>query len=64
MAATTLAQRRRAVDQMLANWRIEGFQPDAQYLALLDRYISGELTLEEIGKRVDAAFDISKKAAA
>lgn len=34
--------------QALANARLEGFEPDAEYLALLDRYVLGELPLSEV----------------
>jgi len=63
MAATTEAARQRAVAQTLASWRIEGFEPDPQYLALLDRYIAGELTLAEVGSRIDESFDVQSNTA-
>jgi hypothetical protein len=64
MSATTEADRRRAVTQTLASWRIEGFEPDAQYLALLDRYVAGELTLAEVGARIDEDFGLRTQTAA
>jgi hypothetical protein len=48
MATSAMQKRQRAVAQTLASWAIEGFKPDAEYLALLDRYVSGELTLANV----------------
>jgi len=45
-------QRREDVVQMLASWGIEGFEPDSQFLALLDGYVAGELTLSDIRARI------------
>lgn len=42
--------------QMLASWAIEGFDPDVEYLALLDRYINGELTIVQIQAITEAKF--------
>lgn len=53
MATFTQDDRRKAVEQTLASWRIEGFEPDAEYLALLDRYIAGELTTEDLRRHLD-----------
>jgi hypothetical protein len=64
MVARTVSERRQDVVQTLASWRIEGFEPDADYLALLDRYVSGELTLDEVGARVDASVKHEAKTAA
>ena len=64
MAATSESDRRRAVTQALASWRIEGFQPDAEYLALLDRYVAGELTLADVRAQTDEAFGLRAKSAA
>ena len=48
MAQSTEQTRRKAVTQTLASWAIEGFEPDAEYLALVDRYIVGEVSLEDL----------------
>ena len=53
MATLTHTERQRAVKQTLASWAIEGFEPDAQYLALLDRYVDGELTLAQVRAQTD-----------
>lgn len=55
MAKSTEQERRRAVTQTLASWAIEGFEPDAKYLALVERYVSGELSLEELHHYHDEA---------
>ena len=62
MVTFTKNDRQRAVTQTLASWAIEGFQPDDDYLALLDRYVSGELTLAQVRSHTDAAFGVMKKA--
>jgi len=46
-------QRQEAVDQMLANWKIEGFEPDDEYLAELSRYVAGEITLRDVALKVE-----------
>jgi hypothetical protein len=58
MTAFTREDRQRAVKQTLASWALEGFKPDAQYLALLDGYINGELTLDQVRATTDAKFGI------
>jgi len=42
------ADRRRAVTRTLASWHIEGFEPDANYVALLERFVEGEITLARV----------------
>jgi len=36
----------KAVKRTLANFALEGLKPNPQFIALLDRYISGEISLE------------------
>lgn len=55
MADFAEQDRRDAVTQTLASWRIEGFEPDAQYLALVERYIVGELTTDDLRRYLDEA---------
>ena len=62
MATLTHTERQRAVKQTLASWAIEGFEPDAQYLALLDRYVDGELTLAQVRAQTDTAFKVGDAA--
>ena len=64
MAASSESDRRRAVAQTLASWRIEGFEPDEKHRALLDRYIAGELSLADLRARTDEAFGLRVKSAA
>jgi hypothetical protein len=58
--ALTEQDRRRNVTQTLASQRIEGFEPDAAYLALLERYVRGELTLAQVRAETDKAFSVKK----
>ncbi|HEX7646164.1 MAG TPA: antitoxin VbhA family protein [Noviherbaspirillum sp.] len=58
MANPSVHDRQRRVKNVLASWSLEGFQPDVDYLALLDRYVSGELTTAQISVITDAAFRI------
>ena len=55
MAKFTEQDRRNAVDQTLASWRIEGFEPDAEYLALVERFVTGELSTDELRRYLDEA---------
>lgn len=64
MATTTEAQRRHNVEQTLASWRIEGFEPDDEYLALLGRYVAGELSLADVREATDQAHALKTKSAA
>ena len=63
MALKTNGERRAAVDQMLANWRIEGFDPDEGYVSLLDQYVAGTMTLKELGAQVDRRRGLSERIA-
>ncbi len=53
-----LENRATVVEKVLANWALEGFQPDVDFLALLDQYVSGEMSLREISALVDAKFGV------
>ena len=53
MAKFTEQDRREAVDQTLASWRIEGFEPDDEYLALVERYVTGELSTDDLRRYLD-----------
>lgn len=48
MNAITKAGRARAVAQMNANFRIEGFAPDADDLVMQQRYIEGTAGLDDL----------------
>lgn len=60
---STEAQKKRAdaVKNMLASWALEGYEPDQEYIALLDQYISGQKTLTEILAINEAAFTEPEK---
>jgi len=65
-AMTIEVDRRRAVAQMLASWRLEGFEPDVAYLASLEDYASARLTLAELRARTDRVarkLDVAKEQA-
>jgi hypothetical protein len=57
MASVTKAaealNRRDAVESVLASFRIEGLEPDAETLTLLDRFSGGGLSIEEFGAAID-----------
>jgi hypothetical protein len=53
---TTEAQRRRAVELALANQRLEGIEPSDEYKALLERYVKGEISLQDVQAASDAAL--------
>lgn len=53
MAEFTEQDRRRAVTQTLASWRIEGFEPTAEYLGLVERYIAGEVSTDDLRRYLD-----------
>ena len=50
------AERARRVANALATIRMEGAEPHAEVLALSERYVNGELTLQDLGCRVEALF--------
>lgn len=58
MKDTDQAERRRAVTQVLASWRMEGFEPDTEYRELLEQYIQGTLSLEQLTRKTDERFGI------
>ena len=45
--ASTKLEREKAVKRSLANSALEGLKPDPEFIALLDRYIAGEITLDQ-----------------
>lgn len=64
MVAITEAQRRQNVEQTLASWRLEGFEPDAEYWGLLGQYVAGELTLADVRAQTVRAFGLQSKSPA
>jgi len=61
MAVTTLdqtrVQRRREVENALASVRIEGLEPSAEARSIIQRYVDGDLTLQQMGHAVDRLLD-------
>jgi len=47
------AQRAREVENALASVRLEGLEPSDEAKAIFQRYVDGELGLEEMGQAVD-----------
>jgi predicted transcriptional regulator len=50
-------QRVRDIENALASGRIEGLEPSSEALAIFQRYIDGELTLEQMGAAIDEHAD-------
>lgn len=46
------AQRKAAAEQALASIRLEGLEPTESAKAIVARYISGELTIEELVEEI------------
>ena len=55
VAGTDLAREQRAknVECALASGRLEGLEPSAGAMAIYQRYIDGDLTLDQMGKAID-----------
>jgi len=51
------AERAREIENALASGRIEGLEASAEALAIFQRYIDGELTLEQMGAAIDEHAD-------
>ena len=50
-------QRVREIENALASGRMEGLEPSAGAMAIFQRYIDGELTLEQMGAAIDEYAD-------
>jgi len=61
MAATTLGQtrtqREREVANALASVRMEGLEPSAEARGIFQRYVEGDVSLNEMGRAVDQLLD-------
>ena len=53
LTAAERARRTQVYEEALASLRLEGFELDEHVKALYCRYISGELTLAEVGSAID-----------
>ena len=51
------AQRLSEVCQALASVRLEGLEPGGEAHAIYQRYVEGELTLEQMGAEIEALHD-------
>jgi hypothetical protein len=50
----TLAERRRIIDSALGTTLAEGVSPGPEVLALSERFVAGEITMQELGTAVRA----------
>jgi Antitoxin VbhA len=53
----TRIQREREVENALASVRMEGLEPSAEARDIFQRYVEGDLSLEEMGRTVDQLLD-------
>ena len=53
---TTRQDREKRVKRTLANSALEGWQLDSEFIALLDRYIAGEISLESVIEYTKAQY--------
>ena len=53
---TTRQDREKQVKQALANGALEGLKPNPQFRALLDRYVDGEISLDDAIEYTKAQF--------
>ena len=47
-------QRRARIERAIASVRLEGLEPTAAARAIFNRYVSGELTIDEMGAEIRA----------
>jgi hypothetical protein len=50
-------QRAKEIENALASGRMEGLEPSAGAMTIFQRYIDGELTLEQMGVAIDEYAD-------
>ena len=55
----TREDREKAVKKALANGALEGLKPDPQFKALLNRYIAGEISLDDAIEYTKARYEQS-----
>ena len=58
IAIAQMEQRRRIVDSALGTTLAEGVSPGPEVLALSERYVAGEITLQELGSSVRAMYGL------
>ena len=59
---TTRQDREKQVKQALANGALEGLKPNPQFRALLDRYVAGEISLDDAIEYTKAQFQQKQNA--
>ena len=57
-ATAQMEERRRIVDSALGTTLAEGVSPGPEVLALSERYVAGEITLQELGSSVRAMYGL------
>jgi hypothetical protein len=50
-------ERARDIENSLASVRMEGQEPSDEAKAIFQRYVGGDLTLEEMGRAIDQLLD-------
>ena len=58
IAIAQMEQRRRIVDSALGTTLAEDVSPGPEVLALSERYVAGEITLQELGSSVPAMYGL------
>jgi hypothetical protein len=53
----TRLQREREVENALASVRMEGLEPPEEAKSVFQRYVEGDLSLEEMGRTVDQLLE-------
>ncbi len=51
--AADFVDRRTDVGSVVASFRMEGLEPDAATASLLERYVAGTLTAEQLGSEIE-----------
>ena len=54
---TRRAERALLIDNALASGRMEGLEPSPGAMAIFQRYVEGELTMEQMGRAIDEFAD-------
>lgn len=51
------AERAKHIDESIASVRLEGLEPSAEAKAIFDRYVSGELSMDEMSAEIDSLLN-------
>ena len=57
ISADEIAKRASDVEEALASVRLEGLEPGAEALAIHQRYVDGEINLEQLGREIETLHD-------